>query len=292
MDPTAPKPAGWYPSSRTPGMERYWNGDFWTGDYRPAVELQGQFGIAAHEEALPEAPVNEPAPDVWSHLEQAAPGSNETFIAPEVRTEYAASAPYSSAPPPQPKMASYPYVPDAPAPQQNTLGIVAFVMVFFAPPVGAILGHVSYSKAKREGIPKGLSLAAIITGWLFFALSMLFWIPFMVFFANADSTSYSSGYDYTDESAVPSYVLDTNVSENLEKSYPDYDWWYVGCDDSLPLEAGATVTCEAVVYPFAEGNASEDHVATVEYLGGKYYNPELRVTLDREPRPLSEWPQQ
>lgn len=307
MDPTESKPAGWYPSSRTPGMERYWNGDFWTGKYRPAEELQGQFGIAPNE-SDPEAPDNEPqeqpaadqASDVWSTLDNSA-HSNEPIFAPGVRTEYSVAQP-----PPPGAQATYGYGQYPAQLQVNPhqgFGIASLVVAFFVPLIGAIMGHVAYSKANKSQSPKGLAIAAIAVGWSFFALQLLFWLPFFIaFFGGFSSSSdysdsgYSTDNDYsysqTEEGVIPDYSLSQLVKTDLQNKYPDYDTWYSFCDEGLPTEAGATVQCEVVLYPFSDTNESEENSASVKYISGDEFSPELEITLAKEPTPLESFQRQ
>jgi hypothetical protein len=68
----------------------------------------------------------------------------------------------------------------------NTLAIIALVVAFFVPLVGAILGHVALGQMKKSGESgRGVALAAVIIGWVFTGLSILaailFFIPFFIF---------------------------------------------------------------------------------------------------------------
>lgn len=306
MDPTESKPAGWYPSSRTPGMERYWNGDFWTGDYRPAEELQGQFGIAPNEPDP--APLNEDAPadDVWSALDKVKPAERgeAPVFAPGVRTEYSVAG--TPAPPTSGLPAPYGYPQQSPQGQypnagnpNQALGIVGVVLAFFFPLAGAIIGHVAYAKASKTQTSKALPLTAIILGWAFSVLTLIIWTPFIIaiFGGLGNTTDYDEPKDFGDSSysqpadnLIPNYSLSQNVKEKLEKDYPAYDTWYAYCDNDLELKVGATTECEIYVYPFAETNESEDFTATVKYLSGDTYSQELDVKLDKEPTPVESFP--
>jgi hypothetical protein len=285
-------------------MERYWNGDFWTGDYRPAEELQGQFGIAPNEPDP--APVTEDAPtDVWSALDKAKPTTQdeEPLFAPGVRTEYsvgAPKAPVGSPPYGYPQQQAYGQYPVQVNPNQS-LGILAVILAFFVPLAGAIVGHVAYSKAVKTRTSKSLPLTAIIVGWVFFAFSLLFWLPFTVaLFGGLNSSSDydsdtrdfggESSYSQSSDDVIPDYSLSQEVNDKLDETYPDYDTWYGFCDTDLPLETGATTECRVVVYPFAETNESEEFTATVKYLSGDSFTPEVEVTLDKEPTPLESFP--
>lgn len=71
-------------------------------------------------------------------------------------------------------------LPDRPAhwnlapPQTSGLAIFSFIVVFFIPPLGAILGHVSRSEDKRNGRqPCGLALASVVIGWTFCAIVLM-----------------------------------------------------------------------------------------------------------------------
>lgn len=302
MDPTESKPAGWYPSSRTPGMERYWNGDFWTGQYRPAEELQGQFGIAPNlpDGEAGESPASEQHPDVWSALDSSNPSvhGEEPLFAPGVRTEY------SVAQPPIPG-AQVPYgYGQYPAQVQvnphQGFGIASLVVAFFVPLVGAIMGHVAYGKATKSQTPKGLAIAAIAVGWSFFVFQLLIWLPFFIAFIGgftessnyADRRDYGVGteYDQPKEGEIPSYSLSQLIKDDLEVDYPDYDTWYAFCEQGLPMETGANIECEVVLYPFSETNELEENSASVKYISGDEFSPELEITLAKEPTPLESFP--
>lgn len=70
------------------------------------------------------------------------------------------------------------------APPTNTMAIVALVLAFIVPLVGAILGHVALGQIKRTGESgHGLALAGVIIGWVFTAIAaiaILFYIVAMV----------------------------------------------------------------------------------------------------------------
>jgi hypothetical protein len=54
-------PAGWYPDARDPGLERYWDGNFWTDQTRPA-------SVTGNQQQTPEwnaAPGNAPLSDLF-----------------------------------------------------------------------------------------------------------------------------------------------------------------------------------------------------------------------------------
>ncbi len=77
--------------------------------------------------------------------------------------------PYGAAPPPtygqQQPYAAAPPAYGAPASASvpgRTLGIVAFVLSFFAQPVGLILGIVAMVQSRQAGVKNGWALAAII----------------------------------------------------------------------------------------------------------------------------------
>lgn len=64
-------------------------------------------------------------------------------------------------------------VPTAPSSQKQTLSVVALILAIFFNVVGAIIGHIQLSKAKRAGRKDGLALAAVIVGWVLFGLSII-----------------------------------------------------------------------------------------------------------------------
>lgn len=70
------------------------------------------------------------------------------------------------------------------APPTNTMAIVALVLAFIVPLVGAILGHVALGQIKRTGESgHGLALAGVIIGWVFTAIAaiaILFYVVAMV----------------------------------------------------------------------------------------------------------------
>ena len=70
--------------------------------------------------------------------------------------------------------------PYAPAPVNEnpgrTLGIVALVLAIFLSIVGAIIGIVALNKSKKAGFKNGPALAAIIVGFVLFAIQLISWI--------------------------------------------------------------------------------------------------------------------
>lgn len=282
MDPTNSKPAGWYPSSRTPGMERFWNGDYWTSEYRPAQELASHLGApSADESNFPSEAFNSP--------------ESEHLMAPSVRSEYS-SIGYTVANRDFPTYGSAP-MPVQPAPRMG-FSITALILAFFIPLVGAILGHFAYSRAKKEGAPTGVSLAAIIVGWVFVFFGLLFWgFIFLSALISYQSNSYTPSYDYDqsqefsyDDTLIENYSLSLYTEEALEQQYPDYYWFFADCNESLNLEPGATTDCAVTLYPLEEGGAVFDEfTATVEYVSGDKWSPELKVNLNKEPLPLDDY---
>lgn len=287
-------------------MERYWNGDFWTGNYRPAEELQGQFGIAPNEpdpetvEAIPGNQQSSEAPtDVWAALDSSQTSAGaEPLFAPGVRTEYSVAQP-----PPPGAQVPYGYGQYPAQVQVNPhqgFGIASLVVAFFVPLVGAIMGHVAYGKATRSQTSKGLAIAAIAVGWSFFVFQLLIWLPFFLalFGGFTESSTYSDRRDYgigteysePREGEIPSYSLSQLIKDDLEVDYPDYDTWYAFCEQGLPMEPGANVQCEVVVYPFAETNEVEENSAVVKYIAGDEFSPELEITLEKEPTALEAFP--
>lgn len=55
----------------------------------------------------------------------------------------------------------------------KTLGIVAFVVTFFASVIGLILGIVAYVQSKKAGVKNGWALAAIILGAVLTVLGII-----------------------------------------------------------------------------------------------------------------------
>ncbi|MEO7018394.1 MAG: DUF4190 domain-containing protein [Leifsonia sp.] len=65
-------------------------------------------------------------------------------------------------------------------PRYNTLAIVAFVLAFFTTIIGVILGFVALSQIKRTGEQgRGLAIAAIIIGFVEFAVVIVIMITFI-----------------------------------------------------------------------------------------------------------------
>lgn len=297
MDPTEEKPAGWYLSTRIPGMERYWDGTFWTENYRPAQELQGQFGIASNSSE--ENPVTaeepkqreEPSEQLWDTLSNS-PQGGESLLAPGAKAEYVAPPQQG-----QPQHYYYPLQSQRQSAEQG-LSIAALITAFFAPLVGAILGHVAFSKAQRTNSPTGVALAAIIVGWAFFALFAVVWLPFLFGFASIFNGDYDRRGDYSIEfdnniaegAAVPSYVVSSSAQEKLSTAYPQYATWQVFCSEDLPLEAGAEIVCPGYLYPFRETNESESFDLTVTYLEGDTYSPVISVQLLEPVTALEDFP--
>jgi hypothetical protein len=79
----------------------------------------------------------------------------------------AAAPAYAAAPPPQ-------YGEPAPAAVPGkTLGIVAFVVSFFASLIGLILGIVALVQSRKAGHKNGWAVAAIILGAVFFVITII-----------------------------------------------------------------------------------------------------------------------
>jgi len=55
----------------------------------------------------------------------------------------------------------------------KTLGIVALVLSIVASIIGAIIGIVAYTKSKKAGYKNGFALAAIIVGFVIFAIQVI-----------------------------------------------------------------------------------------------------------------------
>jgi uncharacterized membrane protein len=70
--------------------------------------------------------------------------------------------------------APVPMPPMAPAASDGkTLGVVAFVVVFFFSLLGVILGFVAKGQSKRAGVKNTLATAAIVLGFVFMALTVI-----------------------------------------------------------------------------------------------------------------------
>lgn len=78
----------------------------------------------------------------------------------------------TDAPPPAPAA-------PAPAPAASdgkTLGIVALVVAFFISLLGIILGFVAKSQSKKAGVKNTPATVAIVLGFIFLALQIIFWV--------------------------------------------------------------------------------------------------------------------
>jgi hypothetical protein len=63
----------------------------------------------------------------------------------------------------------------------QNIDIWAFILAWIAPPVGAIMGHVSMSQAKRAGYKaSALATWAVVLGWLWFAVGVAIAVAFLV----------------------------------------------------------------------------------------------------------------
>jgi len=305
-EPGSNKPAGWYPSTRTPGMERYWNGDFWTSDYRPDPKASsnsisepapGANAPLADEqirreqaqatrggEVLDARPV--PPTDVWSAL-QSSPAGQQPILAPGVRTEFSRSnsAPiqpgYGTVP------AGYPvnYTPSA----QHAQGLstTAFILAFFVPIAGLVVGIIAYVKSKALGKANGMSIAAIVISAVFFLFTLLFWIPFFVsLFTGLGSSDYSyddDDYDYgSSYEVIDSYSVGYAAEDVLNETYPDSKgYWNVDCDEKENFDVNDTTICAVQLYADSD-YFNQDYKATVTILdSGEYYDPDVTVVLDR-----------
>jgi hypothetical protein len=111
-------------------------------------------------------------------------------------TPQAAAPAYTAPPAPQ----AYPTAPSSypaygqvsTAPRTNVLAIVAFILAFFISIAGVIVGFIALSQIKRTGEGgRGLALAAVILGFVFLALGIIFVIFWVVLFAE-----YGNYYNY------------------------------------------------------------------------------------------------
>ncbi len=86
-------------------------------------------------------------------------------------------------PPPSPEPTPAPPAPPtyaAPAASDGkTLGIVALVVAFFVSLLGIILGFVARSQSKKAGVKNTPATVAIVLGFIFFALQVI-WIIVVV----------------------------------------------------------------------------------------------------------------
>lgn len=83
----------------------------------------------------------------------------------------------------------------APAPQEkwNVLAIVGFIVAFFVSIVGAVLGFIALSQIKKTGEKgRGLAIAAIIIGLVWFVINILMIIGFIA--ALGAASSYDMSY--------------------------------------------------------------------------------------------------
>ena len=78
----------------------------------------------------------------------------------------------TDAPPPAPAA-------PAPAPAASdgkTLGIIALVVAFFISLLGIILGFVAKSQSKKAGVKNTPATVAIVLGFIFLALQLIFFV--------------------------------------------------------------------------------------------------------------------
>lgn len=116
--------------------------------------------------------------DPQNPADPTVPGANVPPAPPAAAPEQPAAAPaappaYAAAPPPQ-------YGAPAPATVPGrTLGIVAFVVSFFASLIGLILGIVALVQSKKAGHKNGWAVAAIILGSVFLVLTIILVVVFI-----------------------------------------------------------------------------------------------------------------
>lgn len=79
------------------------------------------------------------------------------------------------APEPTPAPAPPAYAPAPAASDGKTLGIVALVVTFFVSILGIILGFVAKSQSKKAGVKNTPATVAIVLGFIFFAIQVI-WI--------------------------------------------------------------------------------------------------------------------
>lgn len=137
----------------------------------------GAQAASSHSAPVPQPPVNIPPPPVAQHYPQA------TAVA---------------YPPPPPGYGyGYPpmYAPGSEA--KNWMGITSLVLslatlaVGFTCIGGIIFGHMGLAAAKRgEANNRGIALAGVIIGWVFFGLGLLFVALMVVVIATEDTSTY------------------------------------------------------------------------------------------------------
>ena len=71
------------------------------------------------------------------------------------------------------------------APPWNALAIVAFVLVFIAPPGAIVCGHIALGQVRRTGEQgHGLALAAAVLGWVLTGLVALVLVVWLAVFGS------------------------------------------------------------------------------------------------------------
>jgi peptidyl-prolyl cis-trans isomerase B (cyclophilin B) len=92
--------------------------------------------------------------------------------------------------PPAPVPPQQPYQPVQPASERwNILAIVGFILTFFVSIAGIILGFIALSQIKRTGEKgHGLALWAVILGFVFIVLGIIFWIVYAVVLTSVINT--------------------------------------------------------------------------------------------------------
>lgn len=247
---------GWYSSKAVPGFERFWDGEKWTDQYRPLSTLGfDDPQIAEPQSEFTAASANTP----WSPVNGVNPP-----------------------PPTAPSGVAYsnaPYEGQFVQPANDGLGIAGLITAFFVPLVGAILGHVGYSKVRPDGTKSKLSLAAIIVGWSFTAIQALVWILIFgsVFFSSVNSSStYADDYDYNPihmELAADRILEQANFLDSSGD-------WYTSCQlgEYSEYEIGMKLDCESTFYPDS-AESSLYFESKVEAIGGESYKPRVRVEV-------------
>ncbi|MFK8024703.1 MAG: DUF2510 domain-containing protein [Ilumatobacter sp.] len=149
-------PAGWYPDPEQQGGERYWNGALWTEDRRPG-----------------------PAPSAPGAVPYAAPQA--TPFASPAASAPGGYTPYGAGPGtvyPSSAMAGWGL-------GLSIAGLVLFCCfgIILSLP-GAIMGYVhmqAVDRGERDPNSRGTAKAAFIVGLVGIVITLLIWIPYLLF---------------------------------------------------------------------------------------------------------------
>jgi hypothetical protein len=124
-------------------------------------------------------------PGNWS--DQSWPNPNQPYSDPGYQGQYP-GYPQSAVP----ASPGYGYGYQAPAPMRQTNGLAIAAMVVslasivvcgFPAIVGAIMGHVARRQIRERGEDgDGMALTGVIVGWIVFALTIIGWAVYVIFF--------------------------------------------------------------------------------------------------------------